>query len=490
MVPRSFPDLVKDLRMRRAVGDKPPVLLLGAGASVDAGIGAMDELFQFFGCADFDAFCQKIGQTTATERYRYLAEFLQTRKPAEVSTGYRALAALCAQNYFDFVLTTNMDPLLDDALAAARLWRRDYLLIVNGVIRPDRLELLLRGQSPRVKIVKLHGDLFQRFMAWTVEEMDEFLVEVSPYLKPAVAGRDFLVVGYSLRDARVRELVDSAGGDVWFTHPKAVPDHLANRQSMRAVVAPECAFEAFFPALAEALQVAVDDERPETLRRETRALAPTPTPTQTATGAQTMDDLMSAVFGVVGPGGAPVATAFLLAEPRLIVCNRFDVAALIESNQVGLIGPGNRRFKARVSRINTEHPFGPTLLDVPTEIQAAGLRLDASQPQAGDFVQVAVAAGEKTGISSGPVIRTEKHAISIEPVGNVAGLVSLECYVAPGACGGPVVDGSMAVRGYIVAGTTDPDQPYSLAYASSQWDGFLQGKKPAKPSRRRPAGGR
>ncbi len=72
MVPRSFPDLVKDLRMRRAVGDKPPVLLLGAGASVDAGIGAMDELFQFFGCTDFDAFCQKIGQTTATERYRYL----------------------------------------------------------------------------------------------------------------------------------------------------------------------------------------------------------------------------------------------------------------------------------------------------------------------------------------------------------------------------------------------------------------------------------
>ena len=149
--------------------------------------------------------------------------------------------------------------------------------------------------------------------------MDEFLVEVSPYLKPAVAGRDFLVVGYSLRDARVRELVDSAGGAVWFTHPKAIPDHLANRQSMRAVVAPECAFEAFFPALAEALQVAVDEARPATLRRETRPLAPTPT--QTATGAQTMDDLMSAVFGVVGPGGAPVATAFLLAEPRLIVCN-------------------------------------------------------------------------------------------------------------------------------------------------------------------------
>lgn len=381
MVPRSFPDLVKDLRMRRAVGDKPPVLLLGAGASVDAGIGAMDELFQFFGCADFDAFCQKIGQTTATERYRYLAEFLQTRKPADVSAGYRALAALCAQNYFDFVLTTNMDPLLDEALAAARLWRRDYLLVVNGVIRPDRLELLLRGQSPRVKIVKLHGDLFQRFMAWTVEEMDEFLVEVSPYLKPAVVDRDFLVVGYSLRDARVRELVDSAGGDVWFTHPKAVPD------------------------------------------------------------------------------------------------------------RVGLVGPGSRRFKARVSRVNTEHPFGPTLLEVPPEIQAAGLRLDASQPPAGDFVQVAVAAGEKTGISSGLVLRTEKHAISIEPVGDVAGLVLLECYAAPGACGGPVVDGSMAVRGYIVAGTTDPiNLTLWRTRAASGSTSCGARKPPNHPGATRPAG--
>jgi hypothetical protein len=41
-----------------------------------------------------------IDTTTAGERYRYLAEFLQTRRPAEVSPGYQALALLCAQNYF------------------------------------------------------------------------------------------------------------------------------------------------------------------------------------------------------------------------------------------------------------------------------------------------------------------------------------------------------------------------------------------------------
>jgi hypothetical protein len=41
--------------MRRMVGDMPPVLLLGAGASADAGIGATPELFKFFSCADFVA---------------------------------------------------------------------------------------------------------------------------------------------------------------------------------------------------------------------------------------------------------------------------------------------------------------------------------------------------------------------------------------------------------------------------------------------------
>ncbi|WP_300454238.1 SIR2 family protein [Accumulibacter sp.] len=482
MVPRSFPDLVKDLRMRRTVGDRPPVLLLGAGASVDAGIGAMDELFRFFACADFDAFCRKIGPTTASERYRYLADFLQTRQPSAVSAGYRALAALCAENYFDLVLTTNMDPLLDDALAAARLWRRDYLLIVNGVIRPDRLPLLLRGQSPRVKVVKLHGDLFQRFMAWTVEEMDDFLAEVSPYLKPAVDGRDFLVVGYSLRDARVRELVDTAGGDVWFTHPKAVPDHLTGNASLRAVVAPECAFEDFFPALAQALQVELATPLRDSTRRTRHSAAPAAGPALAAAGAQTLDDLMSAVFGIVGPDGMPVATAFLLAEPRLIVCNRFDVAALLEADHLVLVGRDQRRFRARVRRSDTGHPFGPALLDVPADVYAIGLRVDSRPPAAGEAVQVAVAAGEKTGISAGAVLRSEKRPITIEAVGDVAGLLALACYVAPGSCGGPVVDGAMAVRGYIVAGTPDPDRPYSLAYPSQRWAPFVHGGQSGRTS--------
>jgi hypothetical protein len=479
MVRRTFAQLATDLRMRRAVGDKPPVLLLGAGASVDAGIGAMKELFQFFGCADFPAFCTYIGQTTPAERYRYLSDFLQTRKPAEVSPGYRALATLCAQNYFDVVLTTNMDPLLDDALAAARLWRRDYLLIINGLIRRDRLELLLGGQSPRVKVIKLHGDLFQRFMAWTPAEMDAFLVDIAPFLKPAVAGRDFLVVGYSLRDERVRELVAGAGGSIWFTHPEREPEFLADRETMRAVVAPECKFETFFPSLATALEVAVPSERLHAAQLELRAASPP------AAGAQTMDDLMSSVFAIAGPGSMASSTAFLLAEPRIIVGDTYAMSPSVKGGQVEIIAAGGQRFNARVIG-HAEHPFGPSLAEPPAELQVPGLRLSATPMKAGDRFQVVVQAGAKTGISSGKVRRLLPAPVDIQPIGAVKDLAELECFVAPGASGAPVVDDSLAVRGFIVAGSSDPDQPTSFAYTADHWAAALGGPKRASGKPRRP----
>ena len=255
MIERTFEDLAQDLTQRRKVSDRPPVVLLGAGASVESGVGAMTDLFDFVGCATFDEFCAYIESRVAAERFRLLAEFLQSRQPAQVTPGYQALAALCAEGYFDLLLTTNLDPLLDDALANARLWRKDYLLLVNGVIRPDALQTLLTAQHPRVKVLKLHGDLFHRFMAWTPGEMDSYLTAVADALKPALYMRDMLVVGQSLRDAQIRELILAAGGSVWYTTPKAVPGVLQDNPNVRAVVGPQASFESLFTELAQAVGI-------------------------------------------------------------------------------------------------------------------------------------------------------------------------------------------------------------------------------------------
>lgn len=545
MITRSFAELVRDLKTRRAVADRPPVLLLGAGASVEAGIGAMPELMEFFGCRSFDEFCRYIATTSATERYRYLSQFLQTRAPSEVSPGYHALAALCAQNYFDLVLTTNMDPLLDDALAAARLWRRDYLLLVNGVVRPDRFAPLLGGQSPRVKVVKLHGDLFQRHMAWTVEEMDGFVGEVASLLDDAVQGRDFLVVGYSLRDAQVRALVERAGGAVWFTHPSTVPSHLNQAPGpalarFRAVLSPDCAFERLFPALAAALDVEVASPPAPTPaaggagvraastgrttlapahpvsggnRSEVRAppaatragkharpgvafppaaLVPTePTEATGATGApatatpvalggcaRTLDDVIAATLAVAGADGRLSATAFLLAEPRVIVCDAFAAGAAVRGGELTLIAADGRRLNARQLNHPSGHPFGPLLFEAPATLRIPGIRLSCEPLGTKTAVQVFVAAGERVGIGAGTVTDVRLPPQEIQPLRQkVRDLVALACHVAPGSSGAPVVDADLAVRGLVVASNANPADPLCFAYPAAAWTKVLPGAR-------------
>ncbi len=494
MTTRNFADLVRDLRTRRTVGDRPPVLLLGAGASVDAGIGAMPELIKFFDCDSFESFLTAIDTVSSAERYRYLAQFLQTRSPDTVTPGYQALATLCAQNYFDLVLTTNMDPLLDDALAAARLWRRDYLLLVNGIVRPDRLKTLLLGQSPRVKVLKLHGDLFQRYMAWTLDEMDSFVGEVAGPLAAAVDGRDFLVVGYSLRDARVRQLVEAASGAVWFTHPLATPAHLLAAggtplAGLRSVVAPECSFERIFPALLAALGPATAAPPAAAPRgRSASAVQPPSAPAQPAAQsvhadaaatsalqstadkpqARTIDDLTAAVLALVNDQGVAGATAFLLESPRVIVCDKFGAFGRTKRKSL-VIESNGERYDARVLHVGS-HAFGPLVLEVPPALRARGLALAQAPAVATQAVHVAVQAGARQGLSDG-VVRGAVGPVVIAPIPKpVAGLVELQCVVAPGSSGAPVVDdGSMAVIGFIVAGSSDPDNPRSFMFPASAW---------------------
>ncbi|CDO89528.1 hypothetical protein AWC29_13425 [Mycobacterium triplex] len=479
IVHRTFDDLVMDLDKRRSLAEKPPVLLLGAGASLQAGVGTMAELYKFFKCKDFDEFAKYIATLSESERYRYLAKFLQNEKfPEEITAGYQALATLLANKYFDLVLTTNGDPLLDDALSAARLWRRDYIILVNGVIRPERMELPLREPSPRVKIVKLHGDLFSRLMAWTVDEMDRFLSESWDILEDAVAGRDFLVIGYSLRDQKVLELVKSAGGSVWFLHHDKVPDHLKDIYKeikfFRAVVDPKCTFEAFFPALAEALKEAVPRQPSDAAELESRSAE------TIDAGAQTIDDLMSATFGIAGPDGVLKATAFLLAEPRVILCDRSASDLHVVAGEVILIDSNGDSFSTRAIAVESTSPFGPTVLEAPDHLRTPGLRLATGRLQLGATVQMLVAAGAVTGISSGRVTALDA-SIRIAEIGEVAGLAELDGVVAPGASGAPVVDATLSVCGFVVAGSIDPEVAHSFAYPAECWASFVRESASGNP---------
>lgn len=473
---QTFDDLALNLKQRRTLGYRPPVLLLGAGASKQAGIGTMEDLYKFSKRKNFADFCRYIKPLRAEERYLYLSEFLQTQKPAEVTPGYQSLAALCAENYFDIVLTTNLDPLLDDALAAARLWRKDYLLLVNGVVRPERLDVLLREQSPRVKIIKLHGDLFHRYMAWTPEEMDDFVDDISPQLTPVLNGRDMLVVGNKLGDERIRELVVGAGGAIWYTHPQEIPPFLKKNARVRAVVGAKCRFEELFTGLSKALGV----ERASVGLSAESARAPKGA--KEVAEAETIDDLMASVVGLMPADGSvdfPICTGFVLAQPRVIVTEGFAARDfLTKKDSLIILTSDNRRLKTRVVRRGAGHPFAPVLIEVPAELKVPGFRLDKSPPPANLPVRVGVAAGKRVGISGGVIVEPDEMSLTVAPIGTVNQLVAIDCTVAPGSGGGPVLDDALAVRGYIVAGAHD--EPPSFMYPANRWAAALAAKPAPK----------
>jgi S1-C subfamily serine protease len=62
----------------------------------------------------------------------------------------------------------------------------------------------------------------------------------------------------------------------------------------------------------------------------------------------------------------------------------------------------------------------------------------------------------------------------IDPIdGEIRDLIELDCFTAPGASGGPVVDSALSVYGFIVAGSTDPRNPRSYAYPAQYWAAAL-----------------
>ncbi len=382
----TLADLAEDLRRRAPLSEPPPVVLVGAGASAEAGISTTRHLMPAFNCSTWEEFQALIARQTRRERFRKLFEHLQSQDPLTITSGYAALGRLVAERHFDLLLSTNFDPLLEDALVAANMRRRDYILVVNGFVRVDRLDLLIGNRLPRVKIVKLHGDLFHYEMAWTTEEMQQFLTDIGPAMGTALKGRDLVVVGHSLVDSpKIVELTEGVladDGAVWFVNISDPPARFAEHDNVRALVGDEYRFERFFPALVEALQV---PRLPPLARAIERAAAPAPT----HDAVQNADDLAACVVGIAAvPGGMANATGFLLRDPRVVVSDGlvgsgFAYRAVGARDTVELATSDGRRLRARILGQIPGHPHGPWLIEVPPELRSNGLTADPALLPAG-----------------------------------------------------------------------------------------------------------
>jgi len=220
-------------RMLRAKdkGTPPFVLVIGSGAApmsrkrLETDVLLVDgmgetELEAYSPAARLEAFWMAWRRISAKERFAVLDDIY--REPKESLgepdrsllesrlRGYRGVARLCAEGYFDAVLTTNIDMLLEQAFFEAGVKPCDWQVLVNGRDGDATIKRCLEAPLPRLKVLKLHGDWIARQFAVSRDEVDGLGEAIEPVLRPLLEG-PVLVVGDTTRDWDIRNCLTDQG---------------------------------------------------------------------------------------------------------------------------------------------------------------------------------------------------------------------------------------------------------------------------------------
>ena len=159
------------------------------------------------------AFYGYLGRMSPGDRHRLLQSYY-TGVP--VPSFYQDLAMLVRGGYFEHILTTNVDTLLEQALNGAGLWQdKDFQVVGPGSRDRATSSISLDRPGPRVAILKLHGDLARREVAITPEEIERALKPMRRPVKAELAG-EIVMVGYLFESGPVNRWLRWTPGVLWW----------------------------------------------------------------------------------------------------------------------------------------------------------------------------------------------------------------------------------------------------------------------------------
>jgi len=255
-------NLIKALRAE----NKRFVLMLGAGASVSSDVpnarAMMKEAVERYatgasGGSIEDRFDQLMNGPEANRR-TILKPYLD-KKP---SLGYRFLAELIRDGYFETVITFNFDTLLEKALHDVGV--HDFTTIIRGEFEDSKLALAAR--QPGIKILKLHGSLkgVSSFI-FAREDLVDYPKPIRDTVEELTAG-DILVCGYAYGDQCVITSFSKDGpGNVVIVDPnpaQMLRDVARKRKGSYAFPGNDGRFDDFFGSLSAALKNGPDSIHP------------------------------------------------------------------------------------------------------------------------------------------------------------------------------------------------------------------------------------
>lgn len=132
------------------------------------------------------------------------------------SKGYWFLAELIKKGYFDLILTTNYDSCLEKTLAKVVNYD-GFRVCIRGDISDDRIDELIKLPTPRIKIVKLHGDYQSRNMVVKPQDLWDLKPPLKDTLHNKIKERGIIIIGYSMHDSSVlRTLPRDDNENFWY----------------------------------------------------------------------------------------------------------------------------------------------------------------------------------------------------------------------------------------------------------------------------------
>jgi hypothetical protein len=258
---RVTPDKIKLLaelmRSRRESGEPPYILILGSGPSVTLGSSSMKRVVKAVASSDdLERFYETLDGLSSLERYVILKKHFAE---AGISSGYRRLAGLIEEGFFDILFTTNLDPFLENSLADSKSEATDFEVVVCGEQTNAETMDILESAQPRIKIVKLHGDVRSRSFAFTPSEISLLGGDGERVLRRYLS-RDLIIVGHGPRDYDINRAIEREGGSIWYIGQSPPPMDDLVYQAMKArgtqknIISGEFGlFDRFFEALHDEL---------------------------------------------------------------------------------------------------------------------------------------------------------------------------------------------------------------------------------------------
>jgi hypothetical protein len=257
VVPDKIKLLAELMRSRRESGEPPYILILGSGPSVTLGSSSMKRVVKGVAAAtDLERFYETLDGLSSLERYVILKKHFAK---AGISPGYRRLAEMVKKGFFDIIFTTNLDPFLENSLrrysGQGDFNGLDFEVLICGEQSGTETMNILESAQPRVKIIKLHGDVHSRSFAFTPSEISLFGSEGERVLHRYLS-RDLIIVGHGPRDYDINRAIEREGGSIWYIGQSPPSMDAPVYQAMRArgtqtnVISGEFGlFDRFFEAL-------------------------------------------------------------------------------------------------------------------------------------------------------------------------------------------------------------------------------------------------